>query len=94
MFRERTDAAMLRGVLDAFEDGEVVDAGDDVASADYAALAEAMPGLGPRWSASPTATSRRRHGRAVEFLLEGLHLCKRLNKENVGTRSSVPGAAG
>jgi magnesium chelatase subunit I len=89
VFRERTDPAMLREVIDAFEEGRVVDAGDDISSADLAALAEEMPGLkaqvvgltGGDESAAAMAA-------AVEFLLEGLHLGKRLNKEHVGARSS------
>ncbi|HEX4903593.1 MAG TPA: sigma 54-interacting transcriptional regulator [Acidimicrobiales bacterium] len=89
VFRERTDAAMLREVVDAFEDGRMVDAGDDVSSAALAALAEEMPALkaqvvgltGGDESAAAMAA-------AVEFLLEGLHLGKRLNKEHMGARAS------
>ena len=89
VFRERTDAPMLREVLDAFEAGRIVDTGDDVPSADLAALVDEFPGL-------KAAVLGLTHGdesgaalaAAVEFLLEGLHLGKRLNKDHVGARAS------
>ena len=89
VFRERTDAAMLREVIDAFEEGRIVDAGDDISSADLAALAEEMPGLKAQVvGLTDGDESAAAMAAAVEFLLEGLHLGKRLNKEHVGTRSS------
>ena len=45
VFRERTDQAVLRDVLEAFEGGRVVDTGEDVTSAQLAALVEELPGL-------------------------------------------------
>ena len=89
VFRERTDAGMLREVIDAFEEGRIVDAGDDISSADLAALAEEMPGLKAQVvGLTDGDESAAAMAAAVEFLLEGLHLGKRLNKEHVGSRSS------
>ena len=89
VFRERTDAAMLRDVIDAFEEGRIVDTGDDISSADLAALAEEMPGLKAQVvGLTDGDESAAAMAAAVEFLLEGLHLGKRLNKEHVGSRSS------
>jgi magnesium chelatase subunit I len=89
VFRERTDAAMLRDVIDAFEEGRIVDAGDDISSADLAALADEMPGLKAQVvGLTDGDESAAAMAAAVEFLLEGLHLGKRLNKEHVGARSS------
>ncbi|HAS09073.1 MAG TPA: magnesium chelatase [Acidimicrobiaceae bacterium] len=89
VFRERTDPAMLRDVIDAFEEGRIVDAGDDISSADLAALAEEMPGLKAQVvGLTDGDESAAAMAAAVEFLLEGLHLGKRLNKEHVGSRSS------
>ena len=89
VFRERTDPAVLRDVLEAFEGGRVVDAGEDVSAADLAALVDEMPGLkGPVTSLTQGDESAAAIASAVEFLLEGLHLGKRLNKEHVGARSS------
>ena len=69
-------------------DQAIVSAGDDVASADYVRLVQSMPALQQPVSqlvgdtASPAMVAS-----AVEFVLEGLHLSKRLNKEAVGTRA-------
>jgi magnesium chelatase subunit I len=89
VFRERTDPAMLREVIDAFEEGRIVDAGDDISSAALAALAHEMPGLKAQVvGLTDGDESAAAMAAAVEFLLEGLHLGKRLNKEHVGSRSS------
>ena len=89
VFRERTDPAVLRDVLEAFEGGRVVDTGEDVGSADLASLVEELPGLkGPVGALTDGDESAAAIASAVEFLLEGLHLGKRLNKEHVGSRAS------
>ncbi len=89
VFREAVPQANLRSVVDAFEDGRVVSAGDDIAAADYPALLADLPELSEPVRAlagsdqSPAAVAA-----AVEFVLEGLHLSKRLNKEAVGSRAN------
>jgi magnesium chelatase subunit I len=89
VFRERTDPAVLRDVLEAFEGGRVVDTGEDVGSADLAALVDELPGLkAPVGSLTDGDESAAAMASAVEFLFEGLHLGKRLNKEHVGARAS------
>ncbi|MGZ4682879.1 MAG: magnesium chelatase [Acidimicrobiales bacterium] len=88
VFKDHFAIENLREVLDSFDDQAVVSAGDDVASADYVRLVESMPALAQPVSqlvgenASPALVAS-----AVEFVLEGLHLSKRLNKEAVGTRA-------
>jgi magnesium chelatase subunit I len=88
VFKQHFSIENLRGVLDAFDDQAVVSAGDDVVSADYVRLLAAMAPLDQPVSqligddASPAAVAS-----AVEFILEGLHLSKRLNKEAVGARA-------
>ncbi len=88
VFKDNFAIENLRDVLDAFDEQAIVSAGDDVASADYVRLVESMPALQQPVSqlvgdsASPAMVAS-----AVEFVLEGLHLSKRLNKEAVGTRA-------
>ncbi len=73
----------------SFDEGAVIHAGEDVTSAEYVALLEQQPALreavaeltGGDESAASVAS-------AVELLLEGLHLSKRLNKEAAGSRST------
>jgi magnesium chelatase subunit I len=89
VFRERTDPALLREVLDAFEGGRVVDTGEDVTSSALASLVEELEGLkGPVVTLTQGDESAAAMASAVEFLLEGLHLGKRLNKDHVGARAS------
>ncbi len=89
VFRERFSPDQLREVLEAFDDSVVVNAGDDIAAADYAALVDSMPALREPigrltgGDESPAATAC-----AVELILEGLHLSKRLNKEAAGARAT------
>ena len=80
-----------RAVVDAFEEDLVVDVGDDVADADYAALLAQIPALtfpvqavlaGDEAAESPAMVAS-----AVELVLEGLHLSKRLNKDAQGPRA-------
>ncbi|HEX5094814.1 MAG TPA: magnesium chelatase, partial [Acidimicrobiia bacterium] len=91
-FRDSLSVEDLRAVVDAFEGSRVVHAGEDVSSAEYVALLEDMKALrepvlrltGGDESAASIAS-------AVEFILEGLHLSKRLNKEAVGARAQYRG---
>src|SRR4051812_20508725 len=88
VFKDHFAIENLRDVLDAFDEQQVVSAGDDVVSADYVRLVETMAPLRQPVSqlvgeaATPAAVAS-----AVEFILEGLHLSKRLNKEAVGSRA-------
>ena len=80
-----------RAVVDAFDEDLVVDVGDDVADADYAGLLAQVPALttpvqallaGDEAAESPAMVAS-----AVELVLEGLHLSKRLNKDAQGPRA-------
>jgi magnesium chelatase subunit I len=91
-FRDRLAIETLRPVIEAFEAQRVVHVGDDVLSADYQSLLEDIPALQAPvaelagGNESPAAVAS-----AVEFVLEGLHLSKRLNKEAVGARAQYRG---
>jgi magnesium chelatase subunit I len=91
-FRESLSIEDLRGVVDAFEGSRVVHAGEDVSSADYVALVQEMKALrDPVQTLTGGDESAASVASAVEFLLEGLHLAKRLNKEAVGARAQYRG---
>jgi magnesium chelatase subunit I len=89
VFKERVGTESVREVIGAFDGGTVVHAGDDVVSADEAKLVSDIPALRQPVAAltggdeSPAAVAS-----AVEFILEGLHLSKRLNKDAVGARAT------
>jgi magnesium chelatase subunit I len=91
VFRERLDVTELRGVIDAFDDGRVIHAGEDVAAVDEAKLATEVPALRDAVVALVGDDERPAVvASAVEFVLEGLHLSKRLNKDvdHIGTRAT------
>ncbi|HEU4841528.1 MAG TPA: sigma 54-interacting transcriptional regulator, partial [Ilumatobacteraceae bacterium] len=89
VFKERVAPEQTRDVVSAFEEGVVAHTGEDVPSSDLAALVEAVPALRPPVAAlsagdeSPAAMAA-----AVSFVLEGLHLSKRLNKDTSGTSAT------
>jgi magnesium chelatase subunit I len=92
VFKGRFNVGDLRAVVAAFDEGRIVHAGDDVPSSTYVELVAGVPDLrepvsvltGDDESAASVAS-------AVEFLLEGLHLSKRLNKDAAGGRSAYRG---
>ncbi len=89
VFKERVSPDSFRAVLDAFEGGLVANTGEDVAAADYVRLVAEQPGLRvPVQALTDGDESPGMVASAVEFLLEGLHLSKRLNKDSVGGRAS------
>ena len=76
-------------MITAFDEGTVAHAGEDVGSADEADLLARVPAFASRCRAH----RRREPGgvaSAVEFILEGLHLSKRLNKDAVGRPRHLP----
>jgi magnesium chelatase subunit I len=92
VFKDHVSPEHFRPILDAFEEGVVVDTGEDVAANDYVALLDAIPPLGgPVEELVGAETSPARIASAVELVLEGLHLSKRLNKDAAGTRASYRG---
>jgi len=89
VYKERTDPGAVREVLEAFEDQKVVSTGEDVPTSDYVTLLSEIPALSAPVQAladgdeSPAAIAA-----AVELILEGLHLSKRLNKDALGAKAT------
>ena len=91
VFRRRVPTEQLGPVVAAFDDSRVVHAGDDLPATAYAELLGQLPALeGPvltlAGGESPGVMAS-----AAEFVLEGLHLTKRLNKEAAGGRATYRG---
>jgi len=90
VFKELVPLDQVREVVAAFEEGVVAHTGEDIASVDLAALVQQVPALSAAVNSlaagdeSPAAVAA-----AVEFVLEGLHLSKRLNKDSVAGSSSA-----
>jgi magnesium chelatase subunit I len=89
VFKNEVDPGDLRDIVIAFDEGTVVHTGEDVTSPDLARLVEDVPALRTTVASltggdeSPAAVAS-----AVELVLEGLHLTKRLNKDAIDGRST------
>jgi len=85
----RVTGEKIREVVEAFDGGVVLHAGEDVESVAYGAMFTDIPALRDLVTqivgadATPSVVAS-----AVEFVLEGLHLSKRLNKESTGSRAT------
>jgi magnesium chelatase subunit I len=90
-FRARTRPEKLTDVVDAFENGLVVHTGEDIASSEYAKLLSDAPALRATFADLEVGETPAGVASATEFVLEGLHLSKRLNKDAVGGRAAYRG---
>jgi magnesium chelatase subunit I len=84
VFGRLVDIEELAEVVEAFEEGFVLETTETGPAADYVRWMQEMPGLEPVVRSlgaleSPAATAS-----AIEFILEGLHLNRRLNKDRTG----------
>ncbi len=87
VFRDRVAPEHLLNVVEAFDGRDPVEIGEDVEAAAYVRLCESIPALGRAASSVSTYENAEHIASAVEFVLEGLHLSKRLNKDAVGGRA-------
>ena len=89
VFKERMSPERVRDVVTAFDEGVVAHTGEDVPSAQQAELVTSLPALRePVESLTGGDESPAAVAAAVEFVLEGLHLSKRLNKDASGARAT------
>jgi magnesium chelatase subunit I len=92
VFKDVVPPEQTRAVVDAFEAGAIAHTGEGVTSEELARLVEEVDALRQPVAVltggdeSPAAV-----GGAVEFVLEGLHLSKRLNKDAAGPNATYRG---
>ncbi|MFM7061483.1 MAG: AAA family ATPase [Actinomycetes bacterium] len=94
VFRARVQPERLTALVQAFDDGRIVHTGDELPSADYATLVADLPGVRETLADLGGDETPANVAAAVEFLLEGLHLSKRLNKDAVDGRATYRSRAG
>ncbi len=88
VYKQNVTSEKIRDVIASFDEGAVASAGEDISSTEYASILEAIPALREivvtivQGDESPAVIAS-----AVEFVLEGLHLSKRLNKDSIGSRA-------
>jgi len=81
-FRDLVDPSTTTAVVEAFEEGMVAHTGAGLPSSELAALVGSLPALVPAVeSLVGSGASEAAAASAVEFVLEGLHLSRRLNKD-------------
>jgi magnesium chelatase subunit I len=91
VFKERCSMDQFKELLGSFDEGTVVHAGDDVPSTSYVELLNRLPALRKPVTALAGSETPAAVASAAEFVLEGLHLSKRLNKEALGSKATYRG---
>jgi magnesium chelatase subunit I len=92
VFRRRVVLTDPQSVVGSFTSETVVHAGDDLPASAYADTLSQLQALSvPVLALTGGSEDPALVASAVEFLLEGLHLTKRLNKEAAGTRAIYRG---
>jgi magnesium chelatase subunit I len=88
VFRARVKPELLGPIVASFEGGSVVHTGEDVPAAEYQKLVDDIDGLKPLLAKLGIGESPAAGASGIEFVLEGLHLTKRLNKDALGSRAT------
>ena len=84
VFNRRFNVVDLEELVEQFKTGISVEIGEDMPANAYAGLLNKVETLGPGLQAFEVGEDNALIAAAIEFLLEGLHLNKRLNKDVVG----------
>ena len=91
VFGRYFNVAELDPVVEQFKSGLAVEVGEAMAASDYATVASRVEGLQEALQPLAVGEDSAQLASAVEFLLEGLHLNKRLNKDTVGGQAFYRG---
>lgn len=91
VFNRHYNLGELETVVARFKAGTAVEVGEGLASEQYTRLAQQIDGLGVAVQKVAPSASAPETAAAVEFILEGLHLNKRLNKDRVGGKIQYRG---
>jgi magnesium chelatase subunit I len=92
VYRDRVSPEQVRDVIAAFDEGTIAHTGEDVTSDELRSLIDTVPALrAPVVALTGGDESPAAAAAAVEFVLEGLHLSKRLNKDAAGRQSTYRG---
>jgi magnesium chelatase subunit I len=91
VFNRNFNVVDLEDVVTRFKAGQQADVGDTMGSAKYVDLMRSIDGLSRAVAKLDTGENPALIASATEFVLEGLHLNKRLNKDRVGGRAQYRG---
>jgi magnesium chelatase subunit I len=87
VFRARCRPERLTKLVAAFDEGLTVNTGEDVPASEYASLLPKLSGLREALADLGVGETPAGVASALEFVLEGLHLSKRLNKDAVAGKA-------
>ncbi len=90
-FNRRMGDVDTERVVEAFKTGRSVETGEAMPARDYASLLRSIDGLAEVVGAVTNDERAEVQASAVEFVLEGLHLNKRLNKDRLGAQALYRG---
>ena len=91
VFQRFTDKIEMDAIASEFAEGMNVTTGESLASEDYLQIARKVTGLSTAVDKLCSNKNSAHQASAIEFILEGLHLCQLLNKDQVSGRSSYRG---
>jgi hypothetical protein len=91
VFNRHFNLGELEPVVSRFKAGVAVEVGESVPSDQYVRLAQQIEGLATAVQKVAPGSQACETAAAVEFILEGLHLNKRLNKDRVGGKIQYRG---
>ncbi len=91
VFNRYYNLGELELIVNRFKTGVAVEVGDMTPSSEYVALVRQVEGLKEAIEKTGAGKSPAEIAAATEFLLEGLHLNKRLNKDKVGGKIQYRG---
>jgi magnesium chelatase subunit I len=91
VFNRHFNVGELEPIVNRFKTGAAVEVGEMVPAEQYTRLVQQIDGLAPALQKLGAAHSPSESAAGVEFLLEGLHLNKRLNKDRVGGKTQYRG---
>ncbi len=91
VFRARVRPERLGPIVASFEDGSLVHTGEDMPAAEYRDLLAKLDGMPAVLADLGVGESPAGIASGIEFVLEGLHLTKRLNKDALGGRATYRG---
>ena len=83
VFNRHCSISEMEPVIEAFKAGTTAEVGESVASDDYQKLLGSVEGLAAAIASLAGGENPAEQAAAVEFVLEGLHLNKRLNKDTI-----------
>lgn len=86
VFGQYLDAGELEGIIQGFEGGMMVETGSDRPSSEYVSLLGEMEGFDEPLRRLRADNTHGMIASAMEFILEGLHLKRRLNKDRLEHR--------